>query len=268
MNDLLASGTSPRDARRREGIGGRRIVARGRRLQLRSIALGSPRGRVATAPRSPSRRRGAHRELQHRLERSRVPRRSSAPTSGETAQQALTEAATRLASIANDPPRSCTIRPAHSSRFGSLYARTRHDVLEAPARRTSCRMVSAADAGIAGGQASSPVALIATEHDPQCARARLASPPSSGTIRIDLHALGGDQRVDCRDDGHGLPRRFHVDAASSLGLGSAARPARSTRSCDRNRPAIRCRLVFPSAHGQRSRPRKRPRRASRRYSSR
>lgn len=160
------------------------------------------------------------RELQHRVSNnlsivSALLNLARAEVTDEKAQQALNEAATRLALIAKIHRRLHD--PAGSQRrFGPFIEELCRDVLEAAGASNVVCLVSATEATVPPDKLI-PVALIVTELISNALEHGLAG-GSRGTIRIDLTPEGTDQVLTVADDGKGLPPDFSLETASGLGL--------------------------------------------------
>ncbi|WP_239987539.1 sensor histidine kinase [Sphingosinithalassobacter portus] len=103
------------------------------------------------------------------------------------------------------------------------------DVVEASGRRNVRCSVSAAHDALLAPDAAIPLALIVAEAVANAIEHGFAG-REDGTIEVELVRDGEEMlRVEVRDDGHGLPEGFDIEASDNLGLRIAAMLAQQLR---------------------------------------
>lgn len=160
------------------------------------------------------------RELQHRVSNnlgvvSALLNLQRADIKDEKAQQALSEAAMRLALISKihrklHDPASAGLG------LGNFMEELCHDVLEASGARNVVCLVSAEETRLAPERAV-PFSLIVAELISNALEHGFGE-GTSGTIRVDLTKAGEDHVLTVSDDGSGIPDGFSVEAGAGMGL--------------------------------------------------
>ncbi len=160
------------------------------------------------------------RELQHRVSNnlgvvSALLNLQRSGIKDEKARQALGEATTRLALIAKlhrklHDPASAGLR------LGPFMEELCHDVLEASGARNIVCLVSAVDTKLAA-ERTVPFALIVAELISNALEHGFGG-EESGTIRVNLEAVGDEHVLTVADDGKGLPQDFALEEAAGMGL--------------------------------------------------
>ncbi len=189
------------------------------------------------------------RELQHRVSNnlgvvSALLNLQRSGVEDEKAQQALTEAATRLALVSkihrklHDPATA-------GLRLGAFMEELCHDVLEASGAKNVVCMVSAVEMKLASEKAV-PFALIVAELISNALEHGFGE-SGGGTIRVDLQAVGDDHVLTVTDDGKGMPEGFSVEKAAGMGLRivqSLATQLNGTFGMEQRDGRTTCQLTF------------------------
>ncbi|UUL82080.1 sensor histidine kinase [Sphingomonas qomolangmaensis] len=135
----------------------------------------------------------------------------------EDARAALDEAARRLGLIGRIS-RQLYDAGGSARRMRDFLEPLCNDVIEASGRPgISCNVIVDDDA-LLSADAAIPLALIVAEAMANAIEHGFAG-RDHGVIDVELSRDGGSQvRIEIRDDGHGLPEGFDIDASDSLGL--------------------------------------------------
>ena len=191
------------------------------------------------------------RELQHRVSNnlgvvSALLNLQRAGIKDEKAQQALAEAATRLALISKIDRKLHDPASAGLS-LGAFIEELCHDVLEASGARNVVCLVSAVDTKLSSEKAV-PFSLIVAELISNALEHGFGE-GTSGTIRVDLTSAGEEHVLTVADDGNGIPEEFSIEAAAGMGLTIVqSLAAQLDGSFDMRQQGDRtiCRLTFQS----------------------